>query len=286
MARVNVDDTLFKDERFRFISRKIGDKLALGDWLTIVVTAQKYWVDNKLIPKNIWAIGEHDESFVSSGLVVERDDGFYLCGSEEQFAWILSCRENGKKGGRRKKEPKKNPQVSDGLAGGKPLTLTLTPTPTLYIHTDTVGNITDDDITASFYANQKTPVSKKQPSSTQDTSVHDLIIQLYTEKELTLRPSTLASYRNKIDSCADRTGYSIDDILQAVVNYNTFFVGGRSPFAKQAFTKFMAERDLSLLLEDFDPERNKTDEEREEEQNKKDIKEAAELTADYNDLHK
>lgn len=101
MARINIEDSLISDERFEFVCRKIGKKLAIGEWYCIAKIAQQYWKkEGQLIPKSVWTRQEIDPIFIESGLVKEKRTGFYLSGSEKHFAWIVSRVQNGSKGGR------------------------------------------------------------------------------------------------------------------------------------------------------------------------------------------
>lgn len=100
MARINIDDSLFIDNRFRFVQKKEGDDTAIGQWVRLALMAQKYWIKNELIPFDEFELGEFSENFIKSKLVVREEDGYYLSGSRDHFGWLLKQRKNGEKGGR------------------------------------------------------------------------------------------------------------------------------------------------------------------------------------------
>lgn len=136
MARLNIEDSLVNDERFIFVSSKIGRYQAMGQFVFIAKLAQRYWIDGMLIPESVYNLGEFSDAFFSSGLVEKRENGVYLRGSEEHFAWILSKRENGQKGGRPRKsndlrkanetESKANESYENPLTLSPALSLSLT----------------------------------------------------------------------------------------------------------------------------------------------------------------
>lgn len=142
MARINIEDSLLHDPRMAFIIRKIGQRLALGTWYEVARCAQKYWLDDKKpIPEGVWDLLEIDPSFVESGLVEKTKCGYYLKGSDDFFAWIVAQRENGKKGGRPKKqelaETHGKPTAKPIKATDNPLTLALALTPALALDKNT-----------------------------------------------------------------------------------------------------------------------------------------------------
>jgi hypothetical protein len=102
MASITIYDSLKDDPRFISccVSLKSRQK-AIGYWYEIALLAQSYWKQSKsLIPFDVYAWNKFPKCFQESGIVEKLDAGYYLKGSEQFFAWILSCVENGKKGGR------------------------------------------------------------------------------------------------------------------------------------------------------------------------------------------
>lgn len=115
MARINIDDSIFSDPRFLFVCDEIGRFKAMGEFVFLVRAAQKYWVDGSGIPKESYSLFRFSEVFLTSGLVKEKDSFFYLSGSEEHFSWLAAKKENGKKGGRPRKENLSNINKSECL---------------------------------------------------------------------------------------------------------------------------------------------------------------------------
>lgn len=130
MPRLNVEDRLFTDARFISLCVLLrSDVKALGWWVKVAFIAQSYWKNNKeLIPFAVYKFGKFPKELIESGLIERRENGYYLVGSEEHFAWIFSKVENGKLGGKarassynKKKFVKRSD--SDDEATSKPLPL-------------------------------------------------------------------------------------------------------------------------------------------------------------------
>lgn len=105
MARINIEDSLFTDERFLDLIVKAGNQhLAKGMVLSAFMLAQKTWIEFRGIPIDRWPedlnlLIETKIASVSGGLVS-------VIGSKEQFAWLDQKSQAGKKGGK-SKSPKK-----------------------------------------------------------------------------------------------------------------------------------------------------------------------------------
>lgn len=108
MARINIDDSIFSDPRFLFVCDEVGRFRAMGEFVFLVRAAQKYWLDGGGIPKESYSLFRFSEVFLTSGLVKEDNNFFYLSGSEDHFSWLAAKKENGKKGGRPKKQDLSN----------------------------------------------------------------------------------------------------------------------------------------------------------------------------------
>lgn len=134
MARLNIEDRFWKDDRFLILVEKIGRIRAAGAFLTAMKTAQNFWLQDKLIPRAIWDMNQLPESLFTVGLAEDcpvgktlkggrkMQPGIYVRGSEKQFAWLDAARANGRAGGRSKAEKTKNGKTNDsnhmGVAKG------------------------------------------------------------------------------------------------------------------------------------------------------------------------
>lgn len=109
MARINIEDSLFADGRFILLSTILGSpETALGKLIFAYRLAQGYYIEGKNIPADIFELSGF-ESLLKVGLARrEEDGGYYIAGSEDQFRWIVSKIENGKKGGRPAKQKDKD----------------------------------------------------------------------------------------------------------------------------------------------------------------------------------
>lgn len=99
MARVNVEDTLYKDIRFHDLIPKMGGTdAALGAVVRAWSVAQEFWLVNHVgIPLPVWKGQRLRSELIEVDLAEIRGDFVYIRGSEEQFAWLDACSNNGKK---------------------------------------------------------------------------------------------------------------------------------------------------------------------------------------------
>lgn len=133
MARINIEDSIYRDIRFHDLIQKLGGTdAALGSLVRAWSVAQDYWLINGVgIPKPVWKSQRLRPELIEVGLAEERGDFIYTAGSEEQFAWLTSCSEKGKKGGpaaakrRRENIEKSGRPKSSQIVPDRPLTLPL-----------------------------------------------------------------------------------------------------------------------------------------------------------------
>lgn len=103
MARINIEDTLFRDSRFLELVLSTGNRwTALGMVTEAWYLAQEYFLNeesDRMIPLEVWRKRKAPDVVISAGLAEVRDDKVYVCGSSEQFDWLLQKAESGKRGG-------------------------------------------------------------------------------------------------------------------------------------------------------------------------------------------
>lgn len=129
MARINIEDSFYRDHRFINLLQ-LGYRyyealgLAVGAWSL----AQKYYLktEHGLIPHTAWDSSGF-EVFEKVGLAERRENGVYMKGSEEQFAWLKQRSNAGKNSAQRSKNPNdRSTTVQRETTVEQPLTLTLT----------------------------------------------------------------------------------------------------------------------------------------------------------------
>lgn len=99
MARLNIEEKLWNDVRFKKLIKKLGEATAIGEWVLVAFEAQRHWAKGKQpIPDDDWAFGEYNEELINCRLVRKVEGGYHLCGSEEHFDWYLKMLEFSKKG--------------------------------------------------------------------------------------------------------------------------------------------------------------------------------------------
>jgi hypothetical protein len=101
MARINVEDELWSDQRFLRLCIRLQDEVkAVGFVVLAWKLAQKHWCPDKApVPETEWASNNLPEALIEVGLAERRDAGIYMRGSEECFAWWFLRQEAGRKGG-------------------------------------------------------------------------------------------------------------------------------------------------------------------------------------------
>ncbi len=111
MARINFEDSVFTTPQWNKLIVSIAKKyahcdldefqeLAKGRLHTVWRLAQDYWIENRtLIPEKVWSLIPYHQDMIDCGFAEKRESGIYIYGSEEQFEWLISRRESGRKGG-------------------------------------------------------------------------------------------------------------------------------------------------------------------------------------------
>lgn len=137
MARINIEDSLLKDDKFTELCIKLGSRIqALGVVTESFILAQKYYmneVNDRLIPLNEWHRKKELHVLLDVEMAEQFENGVYIKGSEESFSWLLQKQAAGKKSADLKRI--KREMASTSVERGstefnvhQPPTLTLTPT--------------------------------------------------------------------------------------------------------------------------------------------------------------
>lgn len=152
MARINIEDAIYKDMRFMQLVQKTGSvDAALGGLVRAWSLAQAHFLtldNDRLIPLFEWKRQMIPDAVIEVGLAERREKGIYVCGAETQFAWLIQKQEAGKKSGEIRKKNTTTVvsqevlkqlngrstdvnECSTYVHGPEPLTLTLTHSLTL-----------------------------------------------------------------------------------------------------------------------------------------------------------
>jgi len=136
MARINVEDSLWADQRFIQLCIKTGDMAkAVGAVVLAFKLAQRFWVpDQRNIPSVQFRSTPLASDLIELGLAeyLEDDQFVYVKGTKEQFAWLIQRSEAGK--AKKPRSLKSLENLPNGTErdlternGTKPLTLTPPP---------------------------------------------------------------------------------------------------------------------------------------------------------------
>lgn len=120
MARINIEDRLYRDRRFTDLCIRLGSKwAALGALAEAWTIAQDYVTPENpkgLIPVGDWHKKRACQDIITEGLGEITNGMVYMRGAEDQFAWLVAAQIKGRKGGLAKAANEKassaNPQLS------------------------------------------------------------------------------------------------------------------------------------------------------------------------------
>ena len=108
MARINIDDAIYRDDSFIKLILKVQSKrIALGMIVEAFSLAQKFYLkpeSDRLIPFDEWKRNGIADELLEVGLAEVRETGIYVRGSSEQFDWLVVRAEAGRKGGKKTQE--------------------------------------------------------------------------------------------------------------------------------------------------------------------------------------
>lgn len=110
MARLNIEDSIYKDPRFIDYCIVCGNKdMALGSLVRLWTTAQKFYLKHGEIPNEEFLKAGLDENLVKCNLAERSSTGVRAKGQNEQFAWLKQTSEAGKKSAEKRgnAQPKK-----------------------------------------------------------------------------------------------------------------------------------------------------------------------------------
>lgn len=121
MARLNVEPSLFTDQRFVDLMIRLGGiEIALGAVIRAWMIGQKHFVrDDGLIPADEWRKQSLREEIIEVGLAERVGDRIRICGAEDQFGWLKERVEAGRRGGLAK-AAKHNPKTLPTIEPVKP----------------------------------------------------------------------------------------------------------------------------------------------------------------------
>lgn len=129
MARINVDDAIYRDPRFFDLCIKLGNRfLALGVCVAAWDLGQKWYLrsPHKTIPIDEWNKSGIPQGFLEVGLGFPGEGGIHVCGIDRYAQWIEKCKIAGAHG--RAKQLENSPGVPQGTldpSGLLPLPLPL-----------------------------------------------------------------------------------------------------------------------------------------------------------------
>jgi len=102
LARINVEDSIYKDARFLQLVVRLGDAdRALGVVVRAWTVAQKWYTrEPRMVPVAEWDKQNFPSDLVEVGLAERVGEFVRMAGADDQFAWLIQCQVAGSKGGK------------------------------------------------------------------------------------------------------------------------------------------------------------------------------------------
>lgn len=232
MARINIEESIFKDVRFINLIMKLDGNtdMALGCLVRAWMIAQKYFLKKEfagLITEKKWKKHGLSDFIVEVGLAEKRDQGIYLCGSKKQFKWLIESSAAGKRSvetRKRKYGTAKPGKTLKVLGRSQKVSEPLTP----YSY----SLLSSLSPSQNSNSNSNTGIPETDVSATQKTC--SLVWQSYREAYLTrygVEPSRNATVNSQIKSFVKRVGDDAPKIAEFYVTHqNSFYVRSMHDF--------------------------------------------------------
>jgi hypothetical protein len=216
MARINIENGLFQDQRFINLVIKLGDiDKAIGCLVRSWILAQKWYLKpEKFIPEQNWAEQHIPEDIITCGLAERIGNLIKVKGIDEQFSWLTQRFNAGIKSGLTRSGNRQNERPLTDVDGREPLTLS-------------------PSLSLSLNSKKKNKQKKKPPL--------DSLAEFDFEKLYAEYPRKIGKKKG-MQICA-REVKSEEDFLQlerAIKNYAAHVLGKEIRFVKH-FSSFMAE---------------------------------------------
>jgi hypothetical protein len=97
MARINIDDSIYKDSRFLKLVLALGDMdRAFGALVRAWALAQKWYLStNRMIPESEWVKQGIPDAVIEAGLAERSGQFIRTRGADDQFGWLIKCQQGG-----------------------------------------------------------------------------------------------------------------------------------------------------------------------------------------------
>lgn len=217
MARINIEDSLFKDKRYQKLLIKVGcEYKALGLIVAGWNLAQKHWLKHGHIPKKAWP---DDLDLLIEVKLAERssEGNVYIKGSKDAFKWLEQRSIAGKSKSKTKltkaaQNLKKAERGSNGSQRGangtEPLTLSpsLSPSPSLSLTLTQTQN------------SKKLGLQKTESNRSLWEAYRDAYFLRYG-----VEPVRNAKVNKIISQLRDRLGKEAEDVVRFYLNHHKSF---------------------------------------------------------------
>lgn len=219
MARINIEDGIYKDHRFLNLIIKLGSiDTALGAVVRAWSLAQKHFLNEengRLIPLSEWKKQSISDEIINTGLAEVREKGIYVEGSNEQFSWLLQKQAAGKKSAESRSTPVEHPLDS--------VERTSTSSSLLFSPSLSLVPTQTQAPSQNSLQNGKPPKKPKKQLTPEHQELNRKIWEAYFKAYLVrynVEPTRNASVNGKISQLAGRLGDDAPDVIYFYLKHN------------------------------------------------------------------
>lgn len=231
MARINIEDSLFKDQRFSKLCIKMQSRrAALGAIIEAWMLAQQYVSSENpsgRVPAAEWQAQEIAQEIIDSGLARIVDEQVEIVGGLKNFAWLVQKKEAARKGGEAKSAKSRQASAPERQAAELEFCPpTLTPTPSLTLSlipspAPTLDLFTSDASCEAPAGESKRSAQKKfnDPNSPTRKATWDAYREAY-EKRWGVTPDRNAALNAQIKALVEKVGEEAPNIVRFFLGHN------------------------------------------------------------------
>lgn len=242
MPRISIDDSLYRDIRFRKLCLRVGcDYKSVGMVVAAFTLAQEHFLtesNDRLIPFHEYP--EDLQILCEMGIVVKKEKGYYVRGSEDHFSWLIQRQNAGKaKKSKRKvvvssedNETKRDETESNGTkARSITRSRSITNTRSVFKYDPTK---LEDRGNTSIHGSRKQTLAAKQQTpkknflSTEEKDLNREIWEAYRNQYLNLygvEPIRNAKINTHVDQLRKRLGAEAPKVVEFYFRHpNGFYI--------------------------------------------------------------
>jgi hypothetical protein len=107
MARLNIEESIWSDTRFLILSKKFGEREAIGMLVQFWRSGAQFFKEGKVIPEDMFHDMDFSSELIRLGFARKTPDGIEVAGSVDHFSWMLDKKESASRAGHASWEARK-----------------------------------------------------------------------------------------------------------------------------------------------------------------------------------